>query len=54
MSIPFGAPRRAVRDDSIPGPVTQMLLDAYTKLVGFDFVGQYLMHLEDDRGGSAF
>lgn len=44
----------AVREDSIPGPVTEKLLDAYTKLVGFDFVGQYLMHLEGDGGASAF
>ncbi len=29
----------------IPGPVTQRLIDAYAKLVGCDFVAQYLRHL---------
>jgi branched-chain amino acid aminotransferase len=29
----------------VPGPVTARLIDAYAKLVGCDFVGQYLRHL---------
>ena len=32
-------------DGSIPGPVTTALTDAYVQLVDFDFVGQYLKHL---------
>ncbi len=30
----------------IPGPVTQKLIDAYSKLVDYDFVGQYLAYLD--------
>ena len=29
----------------VPGPVTQKLSDAYAKLVGMDFVAQYMRHL---------
>ena len=36
---------RPVRDGRMPGPVTRRLIDAYAKLVDFDFVGQYLKHL---------
>jgi branched-chain amino acid aminotransferase len=32
-------------DKSIPGPVTKRLMDAYVKLVRFDWVKQYLQHL---------
>lgn len=35
----------AVQNQSIPGPVTQQLTDAFSNLVDFDFVGQYLSHL---------
>ena len=31
--------------DPIPGPVTRRLTDAYIRLVGCDFVAQYLKHL---------
>jgi len=31
--------------DQPPGPVTKRLIDAYAKLVGCDFVAQYLRHL---------
>lgn len=31
---------------TVPGPVTQRLTEAYKKLVGCDFVAQYLRHLE--------
>ncbi len=37
----------AVKDPSIPGPVTTRLTAAYRDLVGFDFVGQYLRYLRD-------
>jgi len=30
---------------AIPGPITRRLMDAYVKLVSFDWVGQYLKHL---------
>lgn len=30
---------------SVPGPVTRRLGEAYSRLVDFDFVGQYLKHL---------
>ena len=36
---------RTLRERSIPGPVTQQVIDAYTRLVGFDFVSQYLRQL---------
>jgi branched-chain amino acid aminotransferase len=36
---------RPLRERNIPGPVTQQVIDAYTRLVGFDFVGQYLRQL---------
>jgi branched-chain amino acid aminotransferase len=29
----------------VPGPVTKRLMDAYVKLVGFDWVGQYLSRI---------
>ena len=32
----------------MPGPVTQTLMDAYAKLLDFDFVGQYLRQLPKD------
>jgi branched-chain amino acid aminotransferase len=34
-----GAP---VGDGKAPGPITQKLIDAYSKSVGCDFVAQYL------------
>lgn len=34
-----------LRDAAIPGPVTKRLMDAYVKLVDFDFVEQYLKRL---------
>jgi branched-chain amino acid aminotransferase len=37
---------RAVAETAIPGPVTRQLIDAYAKLVGMDFVGQYLRRIE--------
>jgi branched-subunit amino acid aminotransferase/4-amino-4-deoxychorismate lyase len=38
--------RRRVGDGSVPGPVTQRLLDAYGELVGLDIAGQYLAQLD--------
>lgn len=35
-----------VRHAAIPGPVTARLMSAYRDLVGFDFVEQYLRHLD--------
>jgi branched-chain amino acid aminotransferase len=32
-------------DKSIPGPITKRLMDAYVKLVNYDWVQQYLKHL---------
>lgn len=32
-------------DPAIPGPITRRLMEAYVKLVDFDWVGQYLRHL---------
>jgi branched-chain amino acid aminotransferase len=34
-----------VGDGKVPGPITKRLTDAYAKLVGCDFVAQYLKHL---------
>ncbi len=36
---------RHVAVDAIPGPVTQRLIDAYAKLLDFDFVAQYRRRL---------
>ncbi len=36
---------RHVAADAIPGPVTQRLIDAYAKLLDFDFVAQYRRRL---------
>lgn len=36
---------RHVGCDAIPGPVTQRLIDAYARLLDFDFVGQYKRRL---------
>jgi len=36
---------RHVGVDAIPGPVTQRLVDAFAKLLDFDFVGQYKRRL---------
>ena len=35
-----------VADGQMPGPITKRLTDAYIDLVDYDFVGQYLRHLE--------
>ena len=32
-------------DKQLPGPVTRQLMDAYRRLVDFDYVAQYLKHL---------
>ncbi len=37
----------AIGDGSIPGPITRKLTEAYKDFVKFDFVAQYLRHLED-------
>ena len=31
--------------DGVPGPITARLMDAYRRLMDFDFAGQYLRHL---------
>ena len=36
---------RPMRERAIPGPITQKVIDAYARLVGFDFVAQYLRQL---------
>jgi branched-chain amino acid aminotransferase len=36
---------RHVGVDAIPGPVTKRLMDAFAKLMDFDFVGQYRRRL---------
>jgi branched-chain amino acid aminotransferase len=36
---------RTVAEQTIPGPVTERLMEAYGEEVEFDFVGQYLRHL---------
>jgi branched-chain amino acid aminotransferase len=36
---------RHVAADAVPGPVTQRLIDAYAKLLDFDFVAQYKRRL---------
>ena len=43
-----GAPigRAGVGGGAIPGPVTRALTDAFAALVDFDFVGQFIAHLE--------
>lgn len=35
-----------VQNPAIPGPITQKLTDAFSELVDFDFVGQYLARLK--------
>jgi len=30
----------------VPGPITQKLIEAYTEMVGCDFVAQYLQRLD--------
>ena len=35
----------AVGEHRLPGPVTRALIDAYGRLVDFDFVAQYLKRL---------
>jgi branched-chain amino acid aminotransferase len=30
----------------VPGPVTQRIIDAYCRMVDYDFVAQYLKRLE--------
>jgi branched-chain amino acid aminotransferase len=37
---------KTLANREIPGPVTQRLTDAFARLVDFDFVGQYLHHLQ--------
>ncbi|MEZ4659831.1 MAG: aminotransferase class IV [Caldilineaceae bacterium] len=38
--------QKRVQNAAIPGPITQKLMDAFSDLVDFDFVGQYLRHLQ--------
>lgn len=40
-----GARVGALGNGAIPGPVTKRLIDAYVKLVDFDWYGQYLRHV---------
>lgn len=35
----------AIGDGRVPGAVTRRLMDGFSRLVGFDYVGQYLKHL---------
>ncbi len=35
-----------IADGELPGPITKRLTDAYIDLVDYDFVGQYLRHLD--------
>jgi branched-chain amino acid aminotransferase len=37
---------RSFASGKVPGPITRKLTDAYVELVGCDFVGQYLRHLD--------
>ena len=41
-------------DATIPGPVTQRLMDAYSEEIGFDYVAQYISHMPADgsKGGT--
>jgi branched-chain amino acid aminotransferase len=36
----------APRSGAVPGPVTRQLTDAYRRFVDYDFVAQYLKHLD--------
>ena len=38
--------KKPLNNESIPGPITKKLMDAFSDLVDYDFVGQYLAHLE--------
>ena len=38
---------RSFAAGKVPGPITQRLTEAYTELVGCDFVAQYLQRLAD-------
>jgi branched-chain amino acid aminotransferase len=42
-----------IGDGTIPGPVTNQLLSAYSELVGLNIVAQYLAHLQPAVGVSA-
>ena len=37
---------RTLGSGSIPGPITQALIDAWSEEIDFDFVGQFLRHLQ--------
>ena len=38
----------AIGDGSVPGPITQQLMAAFSDLAGSDYVAQYLYHLPQD------
>ena len=38
----------AIGDGSVPGPITQQLMAAFSDLAGTDYVAQYLYHLSED------
>jgi branched-chain amino acid aminotransferase len=40
--------------DQVWGPVTTQLAEAYSRFVGYDFVGQYLKHYQDGMQARAF
>ena len=37
--------KKSLQNKAVPGPITQKLTKAFSELVEFDFVGQYLAHL---------
>lgn len=41
---------RTFANEAIPGPVTRRLMDAYKKLLGFDYEQQYLRFLDEPSG----
>ena len=46
MSLSVTLTEEPVQNETVTGPVTQRLTDAFSSLVEYDFVGQYLAHLD--------
>ena len=44
--VPVATMNGRMMGKTVPGPVTARLMDAYKKLMGFDFVEQYTRHLD--------
>ncbi len=51
-AVPLGSLNGRRLPDGVPGPVTKRIMEAFSDLVGMDYVGQYLRFLSNAPAGS--